>query len=424
MRLHDETTAGAGDLVVTRLNRRDLAVHRGADFVKNGDTWRVLRTHSDGSLDVANCDHGGRRHLPAGYVTEHVELAYATTVHRVQGRTVDTSHSLIEPTAAREHLYVALTRGRKDNRVYIVTEPQLDVDVERPPSPSRDAIEVLTAVLRRSGEELSATQTIRRTLDESVSLSRLVPEYLHAYAQLGGHEQAETALAAVLGERLAATVSSDLVWQHLADSLAAAHASGVDLERLLELAYGGDPLSGARSPAAVLHARVNGLLDRHVRRTDTGTFPAWLPRPPASKDGELSGWLAQRAQQIESRIGDLVAIASTEQPAWLSPFGSASISTDSWRGAVAAAVAYRDQYEIANPELLGRDSAAVRGLPGSGVDQLCGELRADHHGQLAQQRRSGRGDQYRAGGHRAAWSARHTPARTSSARTSSTPRWR
>lgn len=354
VRLHDETAAGAGDLVVTRLNRRDLAVHRGADFVKNGDTWRVLLTHADGSLDVANWHHGGRRHLPAGYVAEHVELAYATTVHRVQGRTVDTSHSLIEPTAAREHLYVALTRGRKDNRVYVVTDPQLDVDVERPPSPSRDAVEVLTAVLRRSGEELSATQTIRHTLDESASLSRLVPEYLHAYAQLGGHERAETALLAVLGERVAATVSSDRAWPHLADTLAAAHASGFNLERVLERAYGGDPLSGARSPAAVLHSRVNGLLDRHARRTGTGTFPAWLPRPPVSKDGELSGWLAQRAQQIDSRIGDLVAIASTEQPAWLSPFGSASVSTDSWRGAVAAVVAYRDQYEIANPELLGR----------------------------------------------------------------------
>jgi hypothetical protein len=32
--------------------------------------------------------------LPADYVAEHVELAYASSAHRAQGRTVDTAHAM------------------------------------------------------------------------------------------------------------------------------------------------------------------------------------------------------------------------------------------------------------------------------------------------------------------------------------------
>ena len=37
---------------------------------------------------------------------EHLELAYASTAHRAQGRTVDTAHALVSPTTTREVLYV------------------------------------------------------------------------------------------------------------------------------------------------------------------------------------------------------------------------------------------------------------------------------------------------------------------------------
>jgi ATP-dependent exoDNAse (exonuclease V) alpha subunit len=46
--------------------------------------------------------------LPARYVAQHVELAYATTVHREQGRTVETAHAFVSPAATRDVLYVAL----------------------------------------------------------------------------------------------------------------------------------------------------------------------------------------------------------------------------------------------------------------------------------------------------------------------------
>jgi ATP-dependent exoDNAse (exonuclease V) alpha subunit len=60
--------------------------------------------------------------LPADYVAEHVDLGYAVTAHRAQGITTDTSHVLVDPSTTRENLYVAMTRGRQANLVYVATD--------------------------------------------------------------------------------------------------------------------------------------------------------------------------------------------------------------------------------------------------------------------------------------------------------------
>ena len=103
------SVVGVGDSVVTRRNQRGLATGRG--WVKNGDQWTVVGVHGDGSIDVRRTNGTGRATLPAAYVREHVELGYATTAHRAQGRTVDTAHAFVSATTLREPLYVMATRG-------------------------------------------------------------------------------------------------------------------------------------------------------------------------------------------------------------------------------------------------------------------------------------------------------------------------
>jgi exodeoxyribonuclease V alpha subunit len=76
---------GMGDRIATRRNDRDLDV-------ANRDTWTVTGVGAEGSLVVAS--RGGERVLPAAYVRDHVELAYATTVYGAQGETVDTAHAV------------------------------------------------------------------------------------------------------------------------------------------------------------------------------------------------------------------------------------------------------------------------------------------------------------------------------------------
>jgi hypothetical protein len=65
---------------------RPTPPHRPEDMVRNRAIWTVDTIHPDGSL-TATGKHGSV-HLPAKYVNEHVELAYAHTVMAAQGRNV------------------------------------------------------------------------------------------------------------------------------------------------------------------------------------------------------------------------------------------------------------------------------------------------------------------------------------------------
>ena len=104
---------GVGDQIATRRNDRDLGV-------ANRERWTVTGTDDHGGLAVQG--RGGARTLPADYVREHVELAYATTVHGAQGETVDQAHLLIGETTGAAAAYVGMTRGRHRNTAHLVAE--------------------------------------------------------------------------------------------------------------------------------------------------------------------------------------------------------------------------------------------------------------------------------------------------------------
>ncbi len=163
--LHDGLLAGVGDRIVTRHNHRRLRTSDG--FVRNGALWDVVAIGPNGSLDVHRVDAAGDFdrssqavvRLPADYVAEHVELGYATTTARVQGITVDQTHTIAAPGMAREDLYVGMSRGRDINRVYVITDPTGDECLPDPAVPARSALEVLREILATSRAEQSATET-------------------------------------------------------------------------------------------------------------------------------------------------------------------------------------------------------------------------------------------------------------------------
>ncbi len=166
----DGNKAGVGDWVITRQNQRTLALFGGRDFVKNGDVWTVTARHADGSLDVTHHNHGGHVRLPAEYVAEHVELAYATTAHRAQGSTVDKAHAVVTETMSRETLYVAATRARHGTTLYVATDQNLDTDAHPRRDATRSAREVLQQVLNQQGAEKSAIERIRDACDAAEQL--------------------------------------------------------------------------------------------------------------------------------------------------------------------------------------------------------------------------------------------------------------
>jgi exodeoxyribonuclease V alpha subunit len=124
---------GVGDRVATRRNDRDLDV-------ANRDTWIVTGVGRDGGLRVTPADvtppgpvrapvtptATRQRWLPAGYVSAHVELAYATTAHGVQGDTATTAHVVIGEHTAAASAYVGMTRGRTANTAHLVAADVAD----------------------------------------------------------------------------------------------------------------------------------------------------------------------------------------------------------------------------------------------------------------------------------------------------------
>jgi hypothetical protein len=142
-------------------------------WVRNGDRWHVDARQLDGSLVVSRLGNRGRVVLPNDYVADHVALAYAVTVHKAEGVTVDRAVLLADSATTAEHLYVGMTRGRHHNRACVVTEAAGTGHGHQPPP---GPVEVLAAVMRRSSAEVSATEALRAELDrgeQPVTLRRL-----------------------------------------------------------------------------------------------------------------------------------------------------------------------------------------------------------------------------------------------------------
>ena len=116
-------------------------------------------------------------------------LGYAVTAHRAQGATVDTAHAVVHsPEVTRESLYVAMTRGRESNRVYVATDEHHLEEHQHREDLQNTARSILYGILQHPGAELSAHDTITVEQDFWGSLEQLAAEY-DTIAQVAGQER-------------------------------------------------------------------------------------------------------------------------------------------------------------------------------------------------------------------------------------------
>jgi conjugative relaxase-like TrwC/TraI family protein len=146
-----------GDLIVARHNQRRLRTPDGW-FVKNGSRGTVVDV--DPAAGTLTVDFDGpesearRVGLPKPYVDAHIEHGYAVTDYGVQGRTLGKGKAVLDDATTRPGAYVATTRGRTENRIYLV-----DGDVDRDPDrvhhgdlqPETTGLDALT--FRLAGDE-------------------------------------------------------------------------------------------------------------------------------------------------------------------------------------------------------------------------------------------------------------------------------
>lgn len=144
-----------GDEIVALRNRRSLGLTNGTRGIITNIDSKAL------GLTVATSD---QRTLvvPAEYLAAgHLDHGYATTLHKAQGRTVDVALTWGDERLYQEAGYTALTRGREENRLYLLAaEPD---DERHGRTPRRNPVDELAAALRRSeAQQLGHELTIGR----------------------------------------------------------------------------------------------------------------------------------------------------------------------------------------------------------------------------------------------------------------------
>ncbi len=182
--LADGLEAAVGDVVVTRKNNSKYVVEDSdgntSGRVKNGDLWTVAAIGDDGSLRLRNNISGGQVTVAADYITDNVQLGYATTVHRSQGMTVGSCHVLAGANMDRQSLYVALTRGKHANIVYAANDELPDWDFEHRPDEHPGAIGLLAKIIARDGSQRTVHQMIEDEQRKAASWSKIVDIYMLA----------------------------------------------------------------------------------------------------------------------------------------------------------------------------------------------------------------------------------------------------
>lgn len=134
-----ETVFAVGDEVVATRNDYRLGV-------LNGTRGQVHDIDSGGAVSVKS--ERGTIDLPAAYAAEHLVHAYATTVHRAQGTTVERALVVGDNALHHESGYAALSRGSERNDIFL-TSTLPDADIHLTPDLG-DLREGLRAGLARS----------------------------------------------------------------------------------------------------------------------------------------------------------------------------------------------------------------------------------------------------------------------------------
>ena len=311
--LRDGNRASAGDLVQTRRNMWLSDGLGGRPLpVINREVWRVECRLDDGGLQVGRAEGPERVQavLTPDYVAEHLTLAYAGTVHSVQGRTVDTAHLLVDPATTRDALYVAMTRGALSNTAWVTSAAEIDDEQYLEPLRA-DYMAVLTDVLERDPDNRTATEVLAHEIEHSESLLALGV----VWSGVGAEYRRDVNTDRLL-DRLGPSTTDVLVEEpgfgRLLRAMHEIEIDGHDPGELLDDVVGRSELSSARSLSDVLRWRLRLAAEERVAEPRGDT---WLERTPKGDD-EIARHLAGLATEMDRRQDRLGELAADEPPAW------------------------------------------------------------------------------------------------------------
>ena len=157
----------AGDEVVAKKADREIRPDDDGrrSFIRNGTRGQVVEV-SDDAL-VVDFEHRGPVTVPRSYIEQEIAPgirggllhSYALTTHTAQGDTYGAARHLGSTTSTRAEIYVGLTRGRYDVRLYVLDRARQTphpVDDEMPRLTTQtDTARALASSLRKGPERLA-----------------------------------------------------------------------------------------------------------------------------------------------------------------------------------------------------------------------------------------------------------------------------
>ncbi|MQA13476.1 MAG: relaxase domain-containing protein [Pseudonocardiaceae bacterium] len=386
------TVAGIGDLVQARRNAWELiGWENNTRAPSNRATYRVTGLRADGGLVVAPVhgrgDDGEQLGpplvLPPTYVAEDLTLAYASTVHAAQGRTVDTAHAVIGPGTDAAGTYVAMTRGRERNTAYAVTTPLADdaATGQAHEVQQRTASAMLSEIIECdphdvAAAERSALATAEHAEQESrsiqVPLDRLEAEIGELIAGRTGALLDRLAAEEILTDGQRVALVADEAYGSLERLLRTAEVAGHDPRRVLEDALADRSLDDARKPARVLHHRISERL-RGQLAPQLSSYADLIPHTATGQHRQRLDVLAEAA---DARRRELGAETAQQAPQWaveaLGPVPGDAIARTDWEQRAGWAAAHRELSEHTD------DADALGPAPPAGLAEKHAVWRAAH----------------------------------------------
>jgi hypothetical protein len=263
---------------------------------------------------------------------------------------------MVSPSTTREVLYVAATRDRESNSLYVDTTYDPDrATGHNPAIPPQSARQVLAGVLANEGADLSAHETMCSVQGRAEDFTVLAAEYetLACAAQ----EQRWEALLARSGfdpVQLAQVRGSEASGPLLA-AIRDAEARGLDVEAVFPRLVALRSLDEAEDPAAVMHSRVERWAHTAIskRRTSAGFIAGIVPRAVGVTDPDMVRAFDERAVAMQHRARELAVHALEHRETWVLRLGAPPVDRDRaklerWLEAVSTVAACQEHWDIAD----------------------------------------------------------------------------
>jgi len=368
----DGRVFAVGDRVVALRNARRLDV-------LNGTRATITAVDLEHRTLTLRTTDGRTVELPASYLDARTDRGgptldhgYAITGHKAQGMTTGRAFVLGTEDLYREWGYVALSRGRTENHLYL-TAPTNDRDEIAPAEPPGDRLKTLTRALQRSrGQQLAIDTTSPHADLAGQPTALLRREHAELTQRHGGATNAR------IDEREREALERQRRQAHGALDSASRRAHEADQR--------GDRPAAAREQAIADHAHQRlDQLAAHTNRLDQRQQnPLKLSEPELARSAALTTELHHRdhVQRLALLIDPPAHVTAA-----LGPVPERLDARERWQQTAERIERYRDHYNITDLEqALGENPQELRQR--SDRRQLRHEIQ-QHRGTIAREANRG-----------------------------------